>query len=733
MKKKIFVKKLTPSRRKQATTPLRDFHYKAKRCASEQEPHHVEVDAPRTLKRSMSFNTGIDHLSSVSSLSEKKKRRHSARVDEQVEKDKEKEKKRFWFASSELETVTDDKPSPDQPNTLVGLVSDTESPTSDQATKLVGLVSDSEFSTGFLSSNGEVSSNGGNSEAKEARSEESGETRGAGESKVPSPRKKKAVRRISKTAGDLKKLKDDVSDSLVFRSASPSQQRVPSRQRFSFGLKNNRGEASRKDKKEEGGKWTPLPKRKDEQKGGSLEIQTLAHGSLSTTPQSELKRSLTSSDLTPHSSPSLIGIRKTSSTPNTSKDRKEVVFVDDNEVEDKVLINLSFIQMATRSKSSPTMNTEDLEEDEKDSDQETNTLADLFFSMPVNLKRGHRRAKSDVNGAVVSEAEFKITTKELKQISKELKESLTFEKKSRHWKFYYCFTGKSAVQWIVKKKGWDFNKAVKLGEEMIAKKIIKHLVDKSLPFLNTSEYYTFIENEEKELVLSAEGLLGELSKSTLSIQTVAHQLIVDWIIMDERYGELYYTTAVEFDEEEIWRHKKDRSLKEKEKCANLTVLHSVDPELLLCCEGKIILIGIDGTSSSLAGFEKHISKIDVEKDIVIIAAVRERKLPDRLEMLARNAEERVSWEYNLFLIVRQFLTPIRNQLLEMKANFMIVSPRASNSRKKLLQLVVDYGCTDVVISSHEKGEHSKIADTGRIRSTQRYFKKHSKDVDLIIY
>jgi len=301
--------------------------------------------------------------------------------------------------------------------------------------------------------------------------------------------------------------------------------------------------------------------------------------------------------------------------------------------------------------------------------------------------------------------------------------------------FKDSFTGEKAVEWLV---SHNFAKtkeeAVALGNRMIRLGYIHHVTDKHV-FGDDEYLYRFTKDESgaPTVLVASENILGISGhRTTEQLHGIVQNTMVEGVVREKALRKYYYTEQNIPEEGDnadyLWQKKKQRTLHEMEVLLNASVLTKAD--LTDIEYGHRIMICVDGTYSSSQAFHNTLSTLDPKADFIFLVAVRERDLPAKLAFHARSTPERIRWEFSLWLTTRQILSPLRNKLLEMEFQHMILAPQASNAKKKIMSLVKQYRINQLVVSKHLPGERSSISiQDGRILSFHRHLKSKCDKLD----
>eukprot|EP01087_Luapelamoeba_hula_P005742 TRINITY_DN1579_c1_g1_i3.p1 TRINITY_DN1579_c1_g1~~TRINITY_DN1579_c1_g1_i3.p1 ORF type:complete len:738 (-),score=182.71 TRINITY_DN1579_c1_g1_i3:45-2258(-) len=316
--------------------------------------------------------------------------------------------------------------------------------------------------------------------------------------------------------------------------------------------------------------------------------------------------------------------------------------------------------------------------------------------------------------------------------------------------FHHVFSGLAAKRWFLE-QGYATNnrEARYLGTALMSRKVIYDLDNKVKFRLQRYALYRFFEDEGRaeeilELVrpkkdgtiaLIASPMLFDDSKIALApLFGISQVAVVDGFEVDTAFVKHYYVEdEPELTAEDIWKHKRERTNKEKLELHESTVMHNGDLNQLKE-GGKLYMVAVNGTTSSVYAFDEIVKEMDISKDFIIIVAIRERPLPDILALLARDAPKRVDWEFNVWLTVRHFMEPLRELLMLKKINFIMISPKARQGRSRLVRVAIQYKPNVIALGKHIKGERGEINyPHGRWRSWAPYIANRCKWADVRIY
>jgi hypothetical protein len=93
------------------------------------------------------------------------------------------------------------------------------------------------------------------------------------------------------------------------------------------------------------------------------------------------------------------------------------------------------------------------------------------------------------------------TTVSVRDIAAQMHQKDGVEIKTRRYKlklYHHCFLGNEAIDWLIKKLNISREDAVKLGQKLVAKKIIHHVTDEH-DFKDGPLFYRFYEDDNKSV------------------------------------------------------------------------------------------------------------------------------------------------------------------------------------------------------------------------------------------
>jgi len=196
--------------------------------------------------------------------------------------------------------------------------------------------------------------------------------------------------------------------------------------------------------------------------------------------------------------------------------------------------------------------------------------------------------------------------------------------------------------------------------------------------------------------------------------------------------ELVLTQTIQESEYQIGKHSTNILMTENPTDADVHKMQSLNKVNCLhkgnfeSCQGKKIMVAVDGSSSSNTAFEHALKLMDPKKDHLFIVTVRERLAT----MEWQTPRNRTILTHKIWQAASQIITKYQAELGQLNIEYTSIMPEADDARDLVCRIITRYNIDILVVGKHKRNETK--THTHRVRSFAKYCQGNAK-CSVLVY